>query len=114
MRNLVYSIVMQPMMRLIRDLRAVTVQKDRVFALSDLRALLPGHREGAFKSVVTRLEKRGDLSQAPRIQQARDRAAAQSEMGRRPARLRHQCSPAGRWTRRHASDAGRLGLEESG
>lgn len=52
---------MQPMFELIRSLRDFADAKNRVFALSDLRALLTGHNEGAFKSVVTRLERRGEL-----------------------------------------------------
>lgn len=57
---------MQPMFELIRSLRDFADAKTRVFALSDLRALLPGHGEGAFKSVVTRLERRGDLTRVCR------------------------------------------------
>ena len=57
---------MQPMFELIRSLRDFADAKARVFALSDLRALLPGHGEGAFKSVVTRLERRGDLTRVCR------------------------------------------------
>jgi predicted transcriptional regulator of viral defense system len=49
------------MHRLIRDLRKLAGRDEQVFALGDLRALLPEHGEGAFKSVVTRLERRGDL-----------------------------------------------------
>ncbi|MCU0857695.1 MAG: type IV toxin-antitoxin system AbiEi family antitoxin domain-containing protein [Pontiellaceae bacterium] len=49
------------MFELIRSLRGFADAKNRVFALSDLRALLPEHGAGAFKSVVTRLERRGDL-----------------------------------------------------
>lgn len=52
---------MQPMVEMIRDLRTLAAGKKQVFALSDLRALLPEHQEGAFKSIVTRLEKRGEL-----------------------------------------------------
>lgn len=44
-----------------RDLRRLVREESLLFALTDLRALLPRHREGAFKSVVTRLEKRGEL-----------------------------------------------------
>ena len=56
-----YSQRMQPMFRLLRELRGLADCAGRVYALSDLRALLPGHLDGAFKSVVARLEKRGDL-----------------------------------------------------
>jgi len=52
---------MKPMLKLIRGLREEPDGANQVFALSDLRALLPTHQHGAFKSVVTRLEKRGDL-----------------------------------------------------
>lgn len=52
---------MQPMFQMIRELRGLPDARDRVFALPDLRGLLPGHEGGAFKSVVARLEKRGDL-----------------------------------------------------
>ncbi|MDZ4197866.1 MAG: hypothetical protein U1E27_01120 [Kiritimatiellia bacterium] len=51
---------MQPIQQIYRNLRGLA-GPERVYALSDLKALLPAHREGAFKSVVTRLEKRGDL-----------------------------------------------------
>jgi len=54
------------MFELIRSLRDFADAKNRVFALSDLRALLPEHGEGAFKSVVTRLERRGDLTRVCR------------------------------------------------
>jgi len=54
------------MFELIRSLRNFADAKARVFALSDLRALLPEHGEGAFKSVVTRLERRGDLTRVCR------------------------------------------------
>lgn len=52
---------MQPMQTILRELRKLEGASSRVFALTDLRALLPGHSEGAFKSVITRLEKRGEL-----------------------------------------------------
>ncbi|MGE4489369.1 MAG: hypothetical protein AB7E95_07495 [Kiritimatiellales bacterium] len=52
---------MQPIQQIVRGLRGLTDASDRVFALSDFKALLPEHQSGAFKSVVTRLEKRGDL-----------------------------------------------------
>lgn len=45
----------------LRELRSLDGADSRVFALADLRALLPMHSEGAFKSVITRLEKRGEL-----------------------------------------------------
>ena len=52
---------MKPMLKIIRGLRREPGHLNQVYALSDLKALLPDHRDGAFKSVVTRLEKRGDL-----------------------------------------------------
>ena len=52
---------MQPMLKAIKALRTLAAGKATLFALSDLHALLPAHREGAFKSVITRLEKRGEL-----------------------------------------------------
>lgn len=52
---------MQPILTITRNLRTLEGHADRVFALSDLYALLPGHRELAFKLVVTRMEKRGEL-----------------------------------------------------
>lgn len=81
---------MQPMRRLIRDLRQLAGRDKRVFALSDLRALLPEHREGAFKSVVTRLQIRGDLIRVCRgIYQLPDSMLRGSELlGRTAARLR--------------------------
>jgi predicted transcriptional regulator of viral defense system len=81
---------MQPMLRLIRDLRTLTGREDRLFALSDLRALLPGHDEGAFKSVVTRLERRGDLVRVCRgIYMLPDSTLRGSALlGRTAARLR--------------------------
>ena len=57
---------MQPMQTIIRELRSLDGAVNRVFALADLRALLPDHSEGAFKSVITRLEKRGELIRACR------------------------------------------------
>jgi len=61
-----------------------------VFALSDLKALLPEHRDGAFKSVVTRLEKRGDLIRVCRgIYMLPDSTLRGSDLlGRVAARLR--------------------------
>lgn len=52
---------MQPSEKLIRELRRQSDGSGRLFSLSDLLALLPNHSESAFKSVVTRLEKKGDL-----------------------------------------------------
>jgi hypothetical protein len=49
------------MFKLIRDLRGLPESMRRVFALQDLRALLPAHGPEACKSVVTRLAKRGEL-----------------------------------------------------
>lgn len=65
-------------------------ENSRVFALSDLRALLPEHGEGAFKSIVARLQKRGDLTRVCRgIYQLPDSTLRGSELlGRTAARLR--------------------------
>ncbi len=52
---------MQPNDHLIRSLRKLAANEGRVFALPDLHALLPEHQDGAFKSVVTRLEKKEEL-----------------------------------------------------
>ena len=81
---------MQPMHRMIKDLRRLAGRDERVFALGDLRALLPEHGEGAFKSVVTRLERRGDLIRVCRgIYLFPDSSLRGSELlGRTAARLR--------------------------
>lgn len=52
---------MQPILEMNRGLKVLPDRAERVFALSDLQALLPEHQPGAFKSVVARLEKRGDM-----------------------------------------------------
>ena len=52
---------MQPNHQLIRNLKKLTANEGRVFSLLDLRALLPKHQDGAFKSIVTRLEKKEEL-----------------------------------------------------
>lgn len=57
---------MQPLFTMIRGLRNLHDAKGRVYALQDLRALLPEHGSGACKSVVSRLEKRGDLTRVCR------------------------------------------------
>jgi len=57
---------MQPNWIMIRGLRDLPEASRRVYALQDLRALLPEHGRGACKSVVTRLEKRGDLTRVCR------------------------------------------------
>ena len=57
---------MQPMQTVIQYLRSMTNRSQRLFSLEDLRALLPGHRAGAFKSVISRLEKRGELKRVCR------------------------------------------------
>ena len=46
---------------MIQTLRALPDAPARVYALQDFRALLPEHGFDACKSVITRLEKRGDL-----------------------------------------------------
>ena len=78
------------MRRLVRDLRGLAGGGRRVFALGDLRALLPEHGEGAFKSVVTRLERRGDLIRVCRgVYLLPDSTLRGSELlGRTAARLR--------------------------
>jgi predicted transcriptional regulator of viral defense system len=55
-------VVMQPIVRIIRELRSFPDAAKRIYALQDLRALLPEHSSGACKSVITRLEKRGELT----------------------------------------------------
>jgi predicted transcriptional regulator of viral defense system len=57
---------MQPNDQLIRDLRKLAANEGRVFSLSDLRALLPTHQGGAFKSIITRLEKKEELDRVCR------------------------------------------------
>ena len=54
------------MFRMIRGLRSFPDATRRVFALQDLRALLPEHGSNACKSVAARLEKRGDLTRVCR------------------------------------------------
>lgn len=49
------------MFKLIEGLRKLPDSRMRVFALLDMQVLLPTHVQGAFKSVVARLEKHGDL-----------------------------------------------------
>jgi len=44
-----------------RELRRLTGRTDRIFALTDLRCLLPEHSEAAFRPLVSRIVKRGDL-----------------------------------------------------
>jgi len=44
-----------------RELRRLTGRTDRLFAMTDLRCLLPKHSEAAFRPLVSRLVKRGDL-----------------------------------------------------
>ena len=54
------------MFKLIQDLRSLPESTKRVFALQDLRALLPAHGPEACKSVITRLQKRGELNRVCR------------------------------------------------
>jgi len=49
------------MQAVIRYLRAMARKQATVFALGDLRALLPNHKEGAFRSLIARLETSGEL-----------------------------------------------------
>ncbi|MBT3291115.1 MAG: hypothetical protein HN849_24710 [Victivallales bacterium] len=81
---------MQPMRQLIGDLRRLVGRSDRLFALSDLRALLPEHSDGALKSVVGRLERGGELVRVCRgIYMLPDVALRGSELlGHAAARLR--------------------------
>jgi predicted transcriptional regulator of viral defense system len=57
---------MQPIMTIQSELSKIPEKNGRVFSLNDLRVLLPGHDDGAFKSVVTRLERRGGLTRVCR------------------------------------------------
>jgi len=57
---------MQPIMTIQSELSRIPERKRRVFSLTDLRVLLPEHDAGAFKSVVTRLERRGGLTRVCR------------------------------------------------
>ncbi len=81
---------MQPMFKMIRELRSFPDAPRRVFALQDLKALLPEHEPDACKSVVTRLEKRGDLIRVCRgIYVLADSVLQGSDLlGRTAARLR--------------------------
>ncbi|NQU39427.1 MAG: hypothetical protein HQ523_05695 [Lentisphaerae bacterium] len=54
------------MFEMIHALRQLPDARNRIFALQDFRSLLPGHGEGAGKSVVTRLERRGELTRVCR------------------------------------------------
>lgn len=85
-----YSHKVQPMLKLIRELRQLAGREECLFALVDLRALLPEHSMSAFKSVVARLEKRGDLVRVCRgIYMLPDSTLRGSEvLGRAAARLR--------------------------
>ncbi len=53
---------MQANMTIQNGLSKIPERNGKVFALTDLKALLPEHAAGAFKSVVTRLERRGGLT----------------------------------------------------
>jgi predicted transcriptional regulator of viral defense system len=81
---------MQPIQQMARGLRELGDASSRVFALADFRGLLPEHEDGAFKSVVTRLEKRGDLIRVCRgIYILPDSTLRGSDLlGRTAARLR--------------------------
>jgi hypothetical protein len=46
---------------LIKTLRDLSAGEAKVFASADLAALLPGHQTSAFKSLLSRLETRGEL-----------------------------------------------------
>jgi len=81
---------MQPIMTLQNGLNKIPERNRKVFALTDLEALLPKHNEGAFKSVITRLERREGLVRICRgIYVAPDCALRGSELlGHVAARLR--------------------------
>ncbi len=81
---------MQPIMALQNGLSKIPERSRRIFALTDLKALLPEHDLGAFKSVVTRFERRGGLVRICRgIYVVSDCALRGSELlGRVAARLR--------------------------
>ena len=81
---------MRPMAQLIRNLRLLPGAADRVFAISDLRALLPEHGDGAFKSIVARLGKSGELTRICRgiYMLAESRLQGGPLLGRTAARLR--------------------------
>ncbi len=53
---------MQPITKLQNGLNKIPKRTERVFALTDLRVLLPKHSLNAFKSVITRFERRGGLT----------------------------------------------------
>lgn len=81
---------MQPIQTVIQTLRALPDAPARVYALQDFRALLPEHGFDACKSVITRLEKRGDLIRVCRgIYMLPDSKLQGSDLlGRVAARLR--------------------------
>lgn len=81
---------MQPIMAIQNGLSKIPERNRQIFALTDLSALLPEHNPGAFKSVISRLEKRGDLVRICRgIYVMPDCALRGSELlGRVAARLR--------------------------
>lgn len=57
---------MQPSIEMIKALRECTRDRPVLFALRDLQALLPGHAENAFKSILSRLVQRGELERVCR------------------------------------------------
>jgi predicted transcriptional regulator of viral defense system len=81
---------MQPMTQLLRNLRALPGSGEHLFCLADLRALLPRHGDGAFKSIIARLEKRGDLTRVCRgvYMLADSRLRGSALLGRTAALLR--------------------------
>ncbi len=56
-----YIYFMQPTRTITRFLRMEPSARERIFAAADLRALVPGIGDGAFRSVLARLEKSGEL-----------------------------------------------------
>ena len=78
------------MRQLVRDLRRLVGRSDGLFALSDLRALLPGHGDGAFRSIVFRLERSGEVVRVCRGIYLLPGSALQGSelLGRAAARLR--------------------------
>jgi predicted transcriptional regulator of viral defense system len=57
---------MQPMFHAMRELRGLPEATGRVFALQDLRGLLPAQGLEASKAIVARLEKRGEIERVCR------------------------------------------------
>lgn len=52
---------MQPSRLIVQSLAKIAERSHRIFALTDLASLLPDQDLNSFKSIIARLEKRGDL-----------------------------------------------------